>query len=340
MLNLLVFRERVKSVYQKYQQYIKPLAKFIMSLVIFLLINTRMGFDSRLGSLPIVILLSVLCAFTPSSILVLLASLITVAQVYAVSQFLAIIALLILLILYLVFIRFTPGQGIVVLAVPIMYCLKIPAVVPLLMGIVATPLAIIPVSCGTIAYYLFRTLKDATTIATSKSVDDVLALYKTVIENLINNKALILALVSFAVIIIVVYVMKSFTMDHAFELAIITGGVANILIVLIGDFVFNATNQIILMIIGTIISVAIVYVIQFFRLTLEYTAVERVQFEDDEYYYYVKAVPKVKVTTPEMSVKRYTTPQHVKVNETTEENEIDEFSDTQTNINLEDIRRD
>ena len=57
------------------------------------------------------------------------------------------------------------------------------------------------------------------------------------------------------------------------------------------------------MILGNVASAAIVIVINFFRLTLDYTAVENVQFEDDVYYYYVKAVPKMSVTTPQMKVK-------------------------------------
>ncbi len=32
--------------------------------------------------------------------------------------------------------------------------------------------------------------------------------------------------------------------------------------------------------------------------------VNALQFEDDEYYYYVKAIPKVAVTTPEKTVKK------------------------------------
>ena len=35
---------------------------------------------------------------------------------------------------------------------------------------------------------------------------------------------------------------------------------------------------------------------------LDYTAVEHVQFEDDDYYYYVKAVPKIDVAMPTMNV--------------------------------------
>lgn len=44
-----------------------------------------------------------------------------------------------------------------------------------------------------------------------------------------------------------------------------------------------------------------------FRFNLDYSRTEKVQFEDDEYYYYVKAVPKMTVATPEKKVKKITT---------------------------------
>ena len=37
---------------------------------------------------------------------------------------------------------------------------------------------------------------------------------------------------------------------------------------------------------------------------VDYARSERLQFEDDEYYYYVKAIPKVAMTTPEKTVKK------------------------------------
>lgn len=37
---------------------------------------------------------------------------------------------------------------------------------------------------------------------------------------------------------------------------------------------------------------------------MDYSRTEHTQFEDDEYYYYVKAVPKINVVAPEMNVKR------------------------------------
>ena len=45
--------------------------------------------------------------------------------------------------------------------------------------------------------------------------------------------------------------------------------------------------------------------IEFFRFCLDYSRTEKVQFEDDEYYYYVKAVPKAIVAGTDKKVTRF-----------------------------------
>ena len=52
-----------------------------------------------------------------------------------------------------------------------------------------------------------------------------------------------------------------------------------------------------------VLSTGIVYLLNIFILAVDYSRTEYTQFEDDEYYYYVKAVPKIKVTAPEVKVK-------------------------------------
>jgi hypothetical protein len=46
-------------------------------------------------------------------------------------------------------------------------------------------------------------------------------------------------------------------------------------------------------------------VVEFFMMDLDYARTERVQFEDDDYYYYVKAVPKKMVAVKEVTVKHF-----------------------------------
>jgi hypothetical protein len=48
-------------------------------------------------------------------------------------------------------------------------------------------------------------------------------------------------------------------------------------------------------------------VVEFFCFMVDYTRIESVQFEDDDYYYYVKAVPKVTVSDSLRTVKTFST---------------------------------
>ena len=74
-----------------------------------------------------------------------------------------------------------------------------------------------------------------------------------------------------------------------------------------GDMVLGISGKTITILVGSIISCVIAFVIQFLFFNLDYSRTERLQFEDDEYYYYVKAVPKMAVAVPEKRVKRITT---------------------------------
>lgn len=303
MMPLLVFRERVRNFYQKNDIYLIPAIKFIFALISFLTVNREIGYDSRLKSIPIVLALSLFSAFTPSSIMVLLVSLAAVMHVYFVAPFLSIIVIMLLLIIYLLFARFTPRLGYVLLAIPILYFLKIPFIIPLLLGIIATPVAIVPTACGVLIYYIMQVIKTAVTMQDNNSVEDILKLYTTVIDNLVSNKQMLMSIVIFALILMVVYYVRKMKFDYAFEISIAAGALTSILGFLVSDLIFDQTEQIVSMLLGTIVSAGIVFIIHFFKLTLDYSGVEHVQFEDDVYYYYVKAVPKVTVTTPQMKVK-------------------------------------
>lgn len=303
MMQLLVLRERIKSFYHKYDIYLTPVIKFLFAFIAFQAINMEIGYDARLKSLPVVLALSLLSAFTPSAVMVLLAALVSSLHVYFVSYILSLIIILILLIIYLLFARFTPRLGYVVLAIPILYILKLPYIIPILLGLVATPIAIIPTGCGVIIYFLFQIIKSAATMQVNVSIEDTLQLYTYVIDSLVNNKLMILSIVIFSLILIITYFTRRMKFDYAFEIAIAAGALTSILGFLIGDLVLDNSGRILIMIIGTIGSAIIVYIIHFFELTLDYSGVELTQFEDDVYYYYVKAVPKVTVTTPQINVK-------------------------------------
>jgi hypothetical protein len=304
MMSLLVLKERLITIYQRIEVYAKPIIRFFITLLVFMVINSSIGYDARFKSIPVLLFIALICAFLPTPIMILLAAMVSFFHVYFVSKILSVIVLLVFLILYLLFARFTPRYGYVLVLLPILFLLKIPYVVPILLGLIATPVTIIPVSCGVFLFYFIQVIKQAALITVSVSVEDTLQLYTFVIDSLKANKQMLLTLVIFALVIIVTYVIRTKKIDYAFDIAIVTGVVTNILLFLIGDLKLDISDQILSLVLGAIASGLIVYIIKFFKLTLDYTAVEYVQFEDDDYYYYVKAVPKMKVSAPQRNVKR------------------------------------
>lgn len=304
MMPLLVLRARLRSIYQKYELYIEPIIKFAAAVIVFLMINNYIGYDERLKKLPIVLALSLLSAFTPSAILVLLAALVSVAHVYFKLQILSILIVLIMLILYCLFLRFTPRLGYVMVAIPILYLFHLPYLVPILLGLFATPVSIVPTGCGVLVYYLFKIIKETQISYEGVSIDDTLQLYTDVINKLISNKQMFLTIAMFSLIILVTYFIRRKKFDYAREIAIAAGALTCILGFLMCDLQLDISEEIVTMIVGTLVSAIIAVVVQFFHLSLDYTGVELVQFEDDDYYYYVKAVPKINVTTPQINVKR------------------------------------
>lgn len=309
MMKLLEIRARIRALYQKFEMYIDPVVKFIVAFVVFKLINNSLGSDPRFMKLPVLLVLSLLSAFMPSSVLVLLAGVLTLVHVYYVSPLLVILAVLIFLILYLFFIRFTPKLGYVLIAVPILQMFGLSYMIPLLMGLFATPLAILPTGCGVIVYYLFQIIKEAAAKQVNANMDDIMQMYIEVIDSLFANKQMFLTIAVFAAVILVIYLVRKFKFDFVFEVALVCGVVVNIIGFLIVDLRLDISGQIGKMVLGTIGSAVLVYIIYMFRQLLDYSAAENVQFEDDNYYYFVKAVPKMDVTVPQFHVKRINSPE-------------------------------
>ena len=124
------------------------------------------------------------------------------------------------------------------------------------------------------------------------------------IDNVVRNREMLLMVIAFAVTIIVVYVIRRMSIDYAWSIAVGVGAVINVIVLLTGSMVLNVSLKIAPVLLGTLVSMALVMALQITVFTLDYSRTEYVQFEDDEYYYYVKAVPKVTIAVPEKRVKR------------------------------------
>lgn len=304
MTIMLEFKEKLKLFYSKFDIYIVPLVKFVLALTVFMMLSNRVGFMEKLNNPGISLILALVCALLPVNMIAVFASLLVMAHAYALSLEVFAITAALLLIMLLLYFRISPGYGYLLVAAPIAFALKVPYVLPLIMGLVATPVAAVPIACGTAAYYLLHYMKLNTTMLSGTDVENIQQKVIYLIENMIYNKEMLLMIIAFAVTILFVYIIRRLSVDYCWYIAIIAGTIIEFLAVLVGGMFLDVSVKLLPLLLGCLASMGIVLILQFFLFSVDYSRTEYVQFEDDEYYYYVKAVPKMTIAVSDKKVKK------------------------------------
>lgn len=304
MTTLLEVREWMKQAYGQYSLYIKAGIRFVTGMIIFMLITYKMGYMTQLKNPVIPILLALICTFLPISLMTIFAMLLLVIHLYSLSLEIALILLIIFIILYLVYYRFSPKYSFVLLLTPVLFVMNIPYVMPVILGLVSTPVTVIPLAFGTIVYYLLNYVAQYGANVSSAAAGDTVQKYAYVFENALKDSEMYLFIITMAAAVFLVYFIRRLSADKSWMIAIFTGAVGELLFMLIGNFALDISIGVTGLVIGTLVAVLTGFTVQFFLFNVDYSRTEYVQFEDDEYYYYVKAVPKVSISKREKTVKR------------------------------------
>lgn len=307
MTALLELRENLKKIYSRNEAFILPVIKFLLSFIVLSIINGKMGYMTKLDNMAIVLIVSLMCSFLPNGFMVFFAMVFALLHMYALSLETAAVGLVIFLLLYLLFLRFTAKEALVVVLTPILCMMKLPYVMPVAMGLIGTPASCVSVGCGVVVYYLIQTVITNAPTINSMGAEEATAKLRLLIDGMLGNKAMLVTIVAFAVTVIVVYLIRRMSVDHSWTIAMIAGVMIEVLILLVGDLMYDTNLSIVSALLGAVVTVIVCKIIEFFRFCLDYSRTEKVQFEDDEYYYYVKAVPKMTVAAPTNTVKKINT---------------------------------
>lgn len=307
MTALLELRENLKKIYSRNEAFILPVIKFLLSFIVLSIINGKMGYMTKIDNMAIVLIVSLLCSFLPAGFMVVFAMLFTLLHMYALSIETAAVGLVVFLLLYLLFLRFTAKEALVVVLTPVLCMLKLPYVMPVAMGLIGTPASCVSVGCGVVVYYLIQTVISNAPTINSMGAEEATAKLRLLIDGMLGNKAMLVMIVAFTVTVIVVYLIRRMSVDHSWTIAMAAGIIIEVLILLVGDLMYDTNLSILSALLGAIVTVIVCKGIEFFRFCLDYSRTEKVQFEDDEYYYYVKAVPKMTVSAPTNTVKKINT---------------------------------
>ncbi len=304
MTALLEVKEKCKQIYANYGYAILPILKFLLAMAVFGGINATLNFSETANNIFLILIIALVCCVLPLGIMVFCGIGLIVLQCYCAGLEVAIMALALVLLLMIFYMRFTPDDSLILLLTPLAFMLQIPCVIPVSYGLIKKPVSAVSTSCGVIVYYFILLVQQKANILQATSSEDFGKNIQIIIDSMLNNSDLLVDMVAFIAVMLTVYLIRRLSVDYAWQIAIVTGSVMYIIIWVLAGLFMNVECLYVPLIIGTIISIMVVEIFAFFRYGVDYSRTEYHQFEDDDYYYYVKAIPKAKIAEKKVTVKK------------------------------------
>lgn len=305
MMALLILKSKLKNFYEKHYHVVRRLVKFCLVFSILLIATSKMNYSQLYGGYPLIVGIAVICAVTPDLISLLAIVAVVLAEVYQISPLLAVALSLLLVIYYLIFGRLTEKQGIVLVAVPVLSAVQLGYLVPIVAGLFLSPVIIPALLMGIFIRFILEGVQEYALVMSRVTEEpSPFASLEYLLEYLRGNSYLVIILFAFLLTFVCVYLIRRTKIQYASQIAILVGAILVLSVLLLGNIVFDLEVNLWSLIISILVSVVIAYIVQFFHMALDYQGTRKLQFEDDEYYYYVTAVPKYKVAVVDKTLTR------------------------------------
>ena len=307
MSEMLAIRDKVRDFLRKYDEITTPIIRFIGALIMYISINSLFGYSELFGKGIVIFLLSVISALVSSTVVVLLGGVVILVNVVSVSVEVALLFMVLFIVIYCMYMRMFPDCSWILALVPILYLLKMQYAIPLIVAIFAGYSGMVATVFGVVLYYFSVCTEEVNSLIKSAVDEDKVQPFNYMVDTVLKNETMILTAMVFAIVVAVTYFILRLPIDYAQYAAVGIGGVCNILFFMICSAALDVSNVGLgSLLLGTIIGVLVAYAAQLCKGLVDYSRKETVQFEDDDYYYYVKAVPKFNVPAKNKNVKKMT----------------------------------
>lgn len=302
MAHLVYLKENIKYYYQKYAHVVDPVVKFLFSVMALCIFQRMFSYNSAVDSILLFVLVSAVQAFLPMSFLYYTASILAMLNLWKASVEMLMVFCFLFFICLLLFVRVDSKNAFLIILTPILFYLKLEYFLPVLLGMSIGFGGILPVMGGIFIYYFSLYTQDAIALLTTGSGTEMGVGMSRIMNLIMIDKTLLVVLVTFGLVIFISTLLYQLFHEKAWMFSIIIGNIAMILVFLSGRLIFELNYSIVRVFVEGILAMGLAVVVQFFEGIGDFSRMEKVSFEDDEYIYYVKAVPKIKVSQSEHNV--------------------------------------
>lgn len=304
MARLIGIRENIRAFYQKYDSYIRPGAKAVLSFFVLFFLSRLFMFDSPVNHVYIFVAISVIQAFLPISFLYFTSTVLVAANLFSLSPEIMLVFLALAVACRLTLLYTDGSYSILVMLVPVLFFLKLEYFIPVLVGMIYGIGGVLPVLGGILIYYIGVCSRDISVLLAAGSGNETGLGIQKIIQMFTINKEMFVMMTAFGLVVFLSSILYRMFYERAWQLTVVLGNIALAFILLVGRMVFELDYSIWRVFLSCILAIFVAAVYQFFRGAGDLSRIEKVTFEDDEYIYYVKAVPKFQLTQTDRSVTR------------------------------------
>ncbi len=305
MMALLILKSKIKNFYEKHYNVVRKVLKFFVVAFVLFTLTSHMNYSPLLGNYFLLSGVALVCAMTPDIVSLLVIAIMALGEIYHMAPLLSGAVAILLVIYYLLFGRLTEKQGILLIAVPLLSAIHLGYLVPIVAALFLSPVIIPALIMGILLRFILEgTQEYALALSRLTKESSPVDSLQYLLDYLKGNLYLITVLTAILVTFFCVYLIRRTKIQYASQIAILVGAILVLSIIVTFDLVLNLDVNLWSLILSILLSVLIAYIVQFFRMSLDYKGTRKLQFEDDEYYYYVTAVPKFKVAVVDKTVTR------------------------------------
>lgn len=289
---IVLLREKIYDYYIRYEKYVKYILRFIMAFALFFLLDKNFSYEKHLSGGLFLFVMAVLGAAVPDGVLVFALLMILAGKLYFLSPILAASVLFLSLLFYFVLLQYCDKFILLTVLVPLALICKVPALLAIVAGLFFAPSAVLAIIAGVLVYYMLYSVLKCEKMIEAKI--NIMELVRHFLDGIVKNKNMYIILLTVSVAFFIVFFVSKIKIAYSFEISIGVAVLFSCILGIVGNTVFRSSFSIGWILVGNILSGILSYVIHFSHMILDYGSTQELQFEDEEYYYYVKAVPKLK----------------------------------------------
>ncbi len=295
---MLYVKENLQKYFAQNDYWLLPVMKASFAFLCFFTVNLHIHLGSMFANPLFSLVAALLCSFLPTSAIPVFGGLLILGALYKTSMELLVSSAILFLLFALMQNVFKARYAILIAAMPLAFYLHLPFLIPIIAGLSLGLASIVPVAIGTVVYYYLTYLAQASPSVSTKDIAEMANAYADFFTKFFSDRTMVAFAVALTAAVLIVFIIRSIGFDYDWIAALLAGVLTEFIALFVSAKILNVSvswgNEILSGVLALILG--FIYVILFHA--ANYEATERLQFEDDDYYYYVKAVPKFKADQP------------------------------------------